>query len=72
MQYDYRKLLGRIVEILGTQAKFAEALGLSEHTVSKKLNGFIEFRQREIAKSCEILDIKPEDIPQYFFTLKVQ
>lgn len=72
MQYDYRKLLGKITEVMGTQAKFAEALGLSEHTVSKKLNGLVEFRQREIAKACEILSIEPEDIPQYFFALKVQ
>ena len=39
MPYNYSKLLGRIVECCGTQANFAEKIGLSERTVSLKLNG---------------------------------
>ena len=39
MSYNYSALLGKIVEVFGTQAKFAEALGVSEHTVSLRLNG---------------------------------
>ena len=38
MAYDYAKLNGRIIEKCGTQAVFAERMGLSERTVSLKLN----------------------------------
>lgn len=69
MPYDYAKLLGRIVEKVGTQGKFADRMGLSERTISLKLNGKIGWKQNEIAKACEVLAIKDEDIPAYFFAL---
>ena len=72
MAYEYRKLIGRIAEKVGTQAKFAELMGLSERTVSLKLNSKIGLKQEEISKACVILDIKPEEIPTYFFTEAVQ
>jgi len=72
MPYDYSKLLGRIVEKMGTQAKFSEEMGISERTCSLKLNGKIPFKQPEIMKACQILDIADNDIPAYFFNLKVQ
>lgn len=72
MSYDYSKLLGRIVEKVGTQGKFAERMGLSERSISLKLNGKLGWKQPEIIKACEILDISLEDIYPYFFTLKVQ
>ena len=37
-EHNYAKLRGKIKEICGTQAKFAENVGLSPTTVSKKLN----------------------------------
>lgn len=72
MPYDYRKLRGRIVEKLGTQAKFAEKMGFSERTCSLKLTGKVPFTQPEIIKACSILDIAEGDIGAYFFTLNVQ
>lgn len=48
MPYSYKKLLGKIVEVYGTQAKFAEALNLSERLVSLKLNGKVEWKQGEM------------------------
>lgn len=72
MAFDYSKLNGRIVEKYGTQLRFSEALGLSESLLSKKLNGNVSFKQNEIQRACELLDIDPNDIPLYFFTLKVQ
>ena len=39
MCYDYSKLAGRIVEKFGTQYNFAIAMGLSERTISLKMNG---------------------------------
>jgi DNA-binding Xre family transcriptional regulator len=70
--YDYSKLLGRIIEKYGSQAKFSGAMGLSERSLSLKLNSKVGFKQSEIAKACKLLDIAESDIPEYFFTLKVQ
>ena len=36
MSYTYNKLRGRIIEMYGTQGKFAEKLGISKNSVSKK------------------------------------
>ena len=69
MPYNYAKLLGRIVEKVGTQGNFAEKMGLSERSVSLKLNGRVGWKQSEITKACEVLSINDEDIPAYFFAL---
>ena len=69
MPYNYSKLLGRIVEKVGTQSEFANAMGLSERTVSLKLNGKVGWKQREIAKACDVLAIEVNEISEYFFTL---
>lgn len=72
MPYDYAKLAGKIVEIFTTQAKFSEAMNLSERSISLKLNGRIGWKQAEIAKACSLLGLSDAEIPTYFFTLKVQ
>lgn len=72
MAYNYRKLLGRIVEIFGTQYRFAEEMGISEHSLSVKLNNKRAFRQEEITKACTLLNIEPSEVSDYFFTLEVQ
>lgn len=70
MIWDYSKLNGKIVEICGTQAKFAKTMGISEHTVSEKLNSKRDWKQQEIQKICIILNINVSDIPTYFFAPK--
>ena len=72
MAYDYAKLNGKIVEKCGTQAVFAERMGLSERTISLKLNIKVAFKQPEIQKALPILGLTESDIQAYFFTLKVQ
>lgn len=72
MCYDYSKLLGKIVEKFGKRAAFAKALNVSEHTLSMKLNSKISFKQEEIINACRLLGIDFEEIPAYFFVLKVQ
>ena len=45
MPYNYSKLLGRIVELCGTQAVFSQKMQLSERSVSLKLNGKRAWKQ---------------------------
>ncbi len=71
MGFNYSKLIGKIVEVFGTRAKFSQAMGLSERTVSLKLNNKISWKQPEINKACELLNISVSDIPEYFFATKV-
>lgn len=68
MVYDYRKLSGRIVEVCGTQTEFARLMGLSERTVSLKLNNKLPFKQTEIQKAINVLNLSTSDIVAYFFT----
>lgn len=70
--YDYSKLSGRIVEIFGTRYKFAEAMRWSERTLSLKMSGVRDWRQYDICKAIELLNLTVEDIPVYFFKQNVQ
>jgi hypothetical protein len=72
MAYNYSKLNGKIIEVCGTKGKFAELMGLSERSVSLKLNNKIMFKQDEISKASQILNISIDEIQSYFFTLEVQ
>lgn len=72
MEFDYSKLIGRITEIYKTQSRFSKDMGLSERSVSLKLNGNRKWKQDEIAHACDLLHISFSEIPLYFFTLKVQ
>lgn len=72
MVFNYSKLNGKIVEVCGTQSKFAELMGLSEKTISLKLNNKIMFKQDEILKAIKILRVPVGDVQEYFFQVKVQ
>lgn len=72
MAFDYRKLRGRIVEIFGSQSEFAKAMKWSERTLSLKMTGKRPWKQRDICKAIELLELSEEDIPAYFFKVDVQ
>lgn len=72
MAFNYSELLGRITTKYGTQYNFAIAMGVSERTLSLKLNNKVSWKQPEISKACRLLDINDEEIPKYFFSLEVQ
>lgn len=72
MAFNYSKLRGKIVEKFGTQGAFSRALGVSERTLSLKLNNRIFFSQDEITKCSNLLEILPSEIQEYFFTQEVQ
>ena len=72
MSNDYSKLLGRITEQFGTQANFSQAMGLSERSISLKLNNKVSWKDEEIARAVELLEIDFNEIPLYFFKYEVQ
>ena len=66
-RYDYSRLLERIRECCGKQSVFAAAMGLSERSVSLKLNNIRCWTQQEMQKCCDVLMLKITEIPNYFF-----
>lgn len=74
MEFDYRDLIGRIIAKFGSRRAFAKAVGRSENTISKKLSGKVPITKEDIENWTrkEVLDIAVQDIPVYFFRLKVQ
>ncbi|AEU39823.1 prophage protein [Lactococcus cremoris subsp. cremoris A76] len=46
-------------------------MGLSERTVSLKLNDKVTWKDDEILKAVHVLELNPQDIPKYFFNAKV-
>lgn len=51
------KLKGKMAENGFTQEKLANALGISHHTMNRKILGTSEFTVGEVVKICEILKI---------------
>lgn len=68
MPYTYNKLRGRIVELFGTQMNFAKKLGVSNNSVSKKMNCRTGFSQEDILQWSDLLSISKDEYGDYFFT----
>lgn len=71
MNYSYDRLRGRIIEKYGTQEKFAEKLGLSSNSMSKKMNGKTGFSQKDIVEWSKLLDIKKQSTVNIFLLKKL-
>ena len=72
MPMDYSKLIGRIVEKFGSRTAFAEAMGMKSEALSRRLNNRASFQTDEYIRACELLDINPKEMHQYFFTPKLR
>ena len=72
MSFDYSKLKGRIIEKYGSQREFAKAMKWSERTLSLKIQGKRPWKQPDIRKAIELLELSDSDIPIYFFKPEVQ
>ena len=72
MSFKYAKLSGRIKERFKTQERFAEAMNMSPRSISLKLNNKREWKQNEIDKACELLEIQTSEIGEFFFANIVQ
>ena len=66
-EYKYRKLIGRIVEVYGTRKAFANVIGISENSLSLKLNGKTGFSQEDINKWSKMLNISPAEYGSFYF-----
>ena len=67
MSYNYGKLDGKITEHFGSRCLFAQALGLSENTLSKKMRSKVQWKQNEMSKACALLKIPMKEMHAYFF-----
>lgn len=55
---NMNKLKGKMAEASLSQRKVAEMLGMSQNTLSSRINGKTPFDAEEISKLCDILAIK--------------
>ncbi|MBC6128107.1 DUF739 family protein [Listeria booriae] len=67
MSYDYSVLSGKIIEKFGTQYNFATAMKLSERSISLKLNGKVPWKDEEMSKAMQLLDVDISFVASYFF-----
>lgn len=67
----YNELDGLITARYATRGNFAKAWGVSQRTLSLKMNGKIAWNQTDMLEICELLGIGVEEIPFYFFNKKV-
>ncbi|MFT4005219.1 MAG: DUF739 family protein [Lacrimispora sp.] len=72
MTFDYSKLQGRIAEKFKSQMEFAMKMQWSKRTLSLKLTGKAVWKQPEICKALELLELSEGDILAYFFDREVQ
>lgn len=63
----FGRLREKYSEVFGTQQAFADAMGMDRATLSAKLNNKTEFTRSEMEKSCVLLGLSTENIPEYFF-----
>lgn len=71
-EMDYSRLLGRIKECGHTQKSLAESVHISESHFCQKIAGNYPFKQSDIQRICEVLQIPCNEIGVYFFTEKVE
>lgn len=72
MLYDYSALTGRIVEKYKHRRAFANAIKMSESSLSLKLSNQVYWKQQEIERARVLLQIPIEEVGRYFFTPYVQ
>lgn len=66
-EYQYRKLIGRIIEVYGTRKAFAKAIGLSENSLSLKLTGKTGISQEDIIEWSKLLGISSAEYGSFYF-----
>lgn len=64
---DYTLLYGKIRSRRLTQKEVAKAVGIGETSLNLALNNKREFKQDEIMRMCDLLEIPADLIGKYFF-----
>ncbi len=67
MGRNYPKLRGKIIEKFGNQRNFCTLCEMSNTTLSYKLTGRRDFNTNDIKTISKLLEIKKNEIPDYFF-----
>lgn len=67
MKREYSKLRGLVKEKFKKEYALADKLKCSRASLSLKLNGHVDFTQKEIEDISKFLGIAPGDIHTYFF-----
>ena len=69
-KFNYKKLKNRIRDYYDNQENFAKELKISSIALNYKLNGKSKLSCEDIYTMINLLDIKPEEINELFFTIK--
>lgn len=72
LQFDYRKLRGKIVEKGDTLEQFSKEVGISRTALYQKMNKDGEFTTGEMFNICEVLNIHVNQVGEYFFVESVR
>ena len=67
MTYKTEKLKARIIEKFGNQKAFAEALGMTEASLSRLLTSGKDWKGSMLMRAIELLEIPATQIDSYFF-----
>lgn len=67
VKFNYSRLLGRIIEKCGSRVAFAEKAKISTTALVRKMSGKVAFRNDEIVRMSEVLEIPIEEAHLYFF-----
>ena len=70
-KYNYSKLLGRLTELGIDREKFADIIGIKRTSLYKRLNSELQFKQDEINKAIQALNISQIDVWEYFFNKNI-
>ena len=72
IEFDFSRLIGRIVEKYGSRTNFAKAANIKPNILSSRLHNKTNFTPEEVVRysSPDMLDIPGELIHVYFYTPK--
>ena len=66
--YDYSKLKGKLREKGIIYKILGEKIGISETSVSERINNNAQFTQEEMEKTMSVLEEPLNKVDEYFFT----
>ena len=69
-EFDYSELRGLIRSKFGTQKNYAKAIGISITSLQERLSNKVPFRQTEIVRTKQLLNLSVERLAEIFFTVK--